>query len=306
MGKKRLREILLKIFLSLSFSQKATKSTYWQEDWEQQFPVAQSSKEKVHVLNLPRERIKIVTTSRDFHKMIDRLSAEEILAFDTEWKPAILKSNEISLIQLSTRKEIYLIDVTVLGGVLQDSDWSRFGQEIFNNENILKLGFAQATDFSMFDKYLPAIGIQYETLHSQLDMQELWRKLEKEKNFSFPFYDELSSQSQSLTNLVKLCLGAKLDKSNQFSNWGNRPLRPEQITYAALDAYCLFEIYDVIEAKVREIGIDFDKMVEDILSDNRKRLSNIGKKKENKTRSTKRKQINKQQSQSAHRSNAAT
>lgn len=36
----------------------------------------------------------------------------------------------------------------------------------------------------------------------------------------------------SLNNLVQLCVGRKLDKSNQFSNWEKRPLRQDQLTYA--------------------------------------------------------------------------
>lgn len=40
------------------------------------------------------------------------------------------------------------------------------------------------------------------------------------------------TQATALNALVKLCLGKKLNKSNQFSNWEKRPLRKEQIIYA--------------------------------------------------------------------------
>lgn len=268
-----------------------SNDTSSEENWDLEYPVDSSNKEVIHQLKLAASQLIMVDTVRDFHNMIEELSKVEMIAFDTEWKPAILKNNEISLIQLATRERVYLIDVMTLSDRrICSEDWSRLGREIFNNENILKLGFAQSTDFSMFDKFLPAIGVQYETMHSQLDIQELWRKVGKIRDFRFPFYDEALSQNQSLSNLVKLCLGSKLDKSNQFSNWANRPLRHEQIVYAALDAFCLFEIYDVIEKIVVDLKRDFNAIIDEILLENRKHFANLGRKKENHKKHHKRKE----------------
>lgn len=36
----------------------------------------------------------------------------------------------------------------------------------------------------------------------------------------------------SLSDLVKLCFGKPLNKTEQFSNWEKVPLRPNQIKYA--------------------------------------------------------------------------
>lgn len=82
-----------------------------------------------------------------------------------------------------------------------------------------------------------------------------------------PFPEEVISQN--LANLTKLCLGKKLDKSNQFSNWAQRPLRKEQLQYAALDAFCLLEIYDVIERQLSKIQIDPNEVLNALLSDNK-------------------------------------
>lgn len=46
-------------------------------------------------------------------------------------------------------------------------------------------------------------------------------------------------------------------------------MRPEQLTYAALDAYCLIEIYNVIEAQCKLANINFNELIADFLN-NRK------------------------------------
>ena len=95
----------------------------------------------------------------------------------------------------------------------------------------------------------------------------LWREAVEVPGFTFPYNHNIGSTEQSLSNLVKLCLGTKLDKSNQLSNWQQRPLRKEQISYAALDAYCLFELYDVIQKQFTKLPCDFDNIVSVVLTD---------------------------------------
>lgn len=83
---------------------------------------------------------------------------------------------------------------------------------------------------------------------------------------------EESDKGMALGNLVQLCVGKKLDKSNQFSNWENRPLRQEQRLYAALDAYCLIEIYDVIQRQCEKAGIHFNELINCFLNESKTKL----------------------------------
>uniref|UniRef100_A0A914W020 Uncharacterized protein n=1 Tax=Plectus sambesii TaxID=2011161 RepID=A0A914W020_9BILA len=64
-----------------------------------------------------------------------------------------------------------------------------------------------------------------------------------------------------LTDLCAHLLGRPLDKSEQFGNWAKRPLRPEQIRYAALDAYCQIEIFNELKRKAQELLIDWEDVV---------------------------------------------
>ena len=67
--------------------------------------------------------------------------------------------------------------------------------------------------------------------------------------------------SKGLSELTRRCFGKPLDKSECLSNWENRPLRRAQLRYAALDAYVLIKIYDYIETKCKEIGVDFNMLI---------------------------------------------
>lgn len=61
-------------------------------------------------------------------------------------------------------------------------------------------------------------------------------------------------------------MGRPLDKSDQFSNWERRPLRDTQLVYAALDAYCLIEIFDVMKDCCERVGVAFDDMCSNLSS----------------------------------------
>jgi len=51
-------------------------------------------------------------------------------------------------------------------------------------------------------------------------------------------------RNKSLSDVCAALLGQSLDKTQRLSNWAQRPLMPEQIAYAALDAYAPIMIYE--------------------------------------------------------------
>ena len=50
-------------------------------------------------------------------------------------------------------------------------------------------------------------------------------------------------RAPGLAQLCALVLGTPLDKRMRLSNWARRPLTRHQMEYAALDAFCLCDLY---------------------------------------------------------------
>lgn len=61
------------------------------------------------------------------------------VGLDSEWKPYFgTKPSDVALIQLSTGKNIYLLDVVELGHA--HHLWKQLSIQLFENHEILKLG----------------------------------------------------------------------------------------------------------------------------------------------------------------------
>ncbi|XP_053950068.1 exonuclease mut-7 homolog [Anastrepha ludens] len=211
-------------------------------------------------LNLPVDCIIIVDDRVKFLQMLDHLEGQLLIAFDSEWKPTVCNENVISVLQMATMDRVYLLDC--LSSNLSNELWQQLGRRVFNNLEILKIGFSLHQDLRMLHKSLPLeLNLNAKTCY--LDLRELWRRLKYLQIVKFPF-ECASNSGESLCTLTEICLGKKLDKSNQFSNWANRPLRHDQVIYAALDAHCLLLVYQVVSEILVRMGLDVDQVVDEV------------------------------------------
>lgn len=218
-----------------------------------------------YTFKLPRDAIKLIDNPRSFLEFLDSgLKGVRVVGIDSEWKPTFgIKKAQLALIQIATETNVYILDVITIGDQLEDL-WSKFETTLFTNKHILKLGFGIANDMSMIQDFVPSVSNIKMSGQGYLDILHLWRKLVEGYNFQFPYKGDENVKSESLNKLVELCLGAKLDKSDQFSNWEQRPLRESQTIYAALDAYCLLEIYAVLAQQCEKADIPFHDICAEI------------------------------------------
>ncbi|CAJ1411344.1 unnamed protein product [Effrenium voratum] len=142
-----------------------------------------------------------------------------VVALDAEWKP--FASGEaptpVELLQLAVPSGCWLLDLPALKAA------GRTAGELLRQicQSCVLLGFGLAGDLARLkDAPEPAKSI---------DLQE----------------DSRSCPAGGLGELVSCSLGRALCKDQQCSDWSARPLSPEQVRYAALDAHVLLSLLGV-------------------------------------------------------------
>ncbi|SPP82156.1 exonuclease mut-7 homolog [Drosophila guanche] len=210
-------------------------------------------------MDLPDDCLLIVDTASQFQRMLGHLKREHIIYMDSEWVQNVCGDCQLCLLQIATVRNVYLIDCLARQSITANH-WRALGADVFNNMNILKVGFSMYSDLMVLQRSLP-LQLRLLLAHHYLDLRSLWLELKKQRfGIELPF-GNVNRAGDALSDLSLVCLGKKLNKSNQCSNWANRPLRREQILYAAIDARCLMLIYNTLLNRVPNINVLIDKSI---------------------------------------------
>ena len=177
------------------------------------------SKEALAELPIQRYegRIVLLENISEAEKVLKNLLQDEVLGFDTETRPAFKPGESYlpSLVQLAAADAVYLFQV-------QRHDFSAVLREVFSNANA-KAGVSVADDLKNL------------------------RKL-------FEFHDanvvDLGKVAKShgmkqtgIRNLTGILLGTRIPKGAKTTNWAAPRLTPQQVTYAATDAWACRVLY---------------------------------------------------------------
>lgn len=151
-----------------------------------------------------------------------KLERETIIGFDTETKPAFKAGQSYSpaLMQLASKQAVYLVQLPVIQR-LQPL------QKLLEMSS-LKVGVGIGEDLRRLMAYFnlrasPNKGSQFVDLTTLARSQGL--------------------ATGSLRGLTAELLRRRLSKGAQLTNWGAPILTPQQLRYAALDAWASREIY---------------------------------------------------------------
>ena len=162
--------------------------------------------------------ISVVQDQDGLTKALKALAAERVLGFDTETRPAFKKGERHApaLLQLAGASAVFVFQLTVLGFPEQL-------RAVLADSKRIKAGVAHGHDvrtLQELEAFEPAGFIDLGTLAKQAGL----------KNFG-------------LRGLAAALLGVRISKKSRLSNWAVKRLTPDQITYAATDAWISRELY---------------------------------------------------------------
>ncbi len=162
--------------------------------------------------------IVLVQDQKELDAALEELWMEPVLGFDTETKPTFSKGKtaKTAVIQFATEVRAYIVR---LAAVPFGSDLA----ELLSSPDHLKVGVAIRDDMKALGRFFPfaPAGV--------IDLADL--ALSK------------GVEARGLRTLAASMLGFRISKSAQCSNWENAVLTPQQIRYAATDAWVGREIY---------------------------------------------------------------
>ncbi len=170
----------------------------------------------------------VVDSAADLDCIMDEISKETVLGFDTETRPSFRKGvhYNTSLLQLCGENRAWLFKLDTL----KDSLEKVFS--VLADENIVKCGVAVNGDITGLKSLC-----QFEA-KGFVEISDYTQKM--------------GILNTGLKNLSCVFFGERISKSVQMSNWASETLSPRQITYAATDAWISRRLYLEVKARFCE------------------------------------------------------
>jgi len=168
----------------------------------------------------------LVATPSDLERAIADIGGEQVVGWDTETRPAFRKGESYppSLVQVATARAVYIFQLARLNVAAPVAVW-------FAAREIVKVGISVADDLRSLKRVF-----EFEE-RSVLDAGTVAQRHGMEQT--------------GLRNLAGVFLGFRVPKGKRTSNWAAQRLSPQQIAYAATDAWACRELY----LRFRELGM---------------------------------------------------
>jgi ribonuclease D len=163
-------------------------------------------------------RIQLVTSPADLDQFAADIRHETVIGFDTETPPTFRKGQSYlpTLVQIATARAAYLFQLRHLPD-------TKLLRTTLENPRLIKAGLALAYDLKELRRV-----VEFQEQNT-IDLGQVAHRIGLKKT--------------GLRNLAGIFLGYRVAKGPRTSNWGRHPLTPQQINYAATDAWICRELY---------------------------------------------------------------
>ena len=166
----------------------------------------------------------------DLRAVARDLLREKVIAVDTEADSFYHYFDKTCLVQIASSQGIYLIDPLALGGPAELAPLA----PVFASKKLRKVFHAAEYDLFVLKR---DCSFEFANLFDTMISAQL-----------------LGYPAVGLQALAKRHFDVALPKDEQRSDWSSRPLRENQLIYAAADVTYLVRLADVLEAELREAG----------------------------------------------------
>jgi len=178
------------------------------------------SRDKVLALPIARYEgeVVVVGTPAELERAAADLAQETLVGIDTETRPAFRKGESYppSLVQVASAKAVYLFQI-------QQNECSSVLATLLSNTKTVKAGVSLAYDLRQLKQVF------------HFDEQAV---------VDIGWAAKRSGLEQSgVRNLAALFLGMRIPNGTKTTNWSAPRLTPQQIAYAATDAWVCRELY---------------------------------------------------------------
>ncbi len=174
------------------------------------------------VVALPIRRyegeIVIVGSPAELERARQDFAQEVLVGVDTETRPAFRKGESYlpSLVQVASARAVYLFQI-------QQVDCSAVLRELLSSQKTIKAGVSLAYDLRQLKQVFP--------FEDKAVVDVGWAAKRH------------GLEQSGVRNLAALFLGFRIPKGTKTTNWSSRRLSPQQVAYAATDAWACRELY---------------------------------------------------------------
>lgn len=177
-----------------------------------------------------RENVLMVDDATpNLEEHLKELFESPVLGFDTESLVGLTKleqeSEGLATIQVASHTKVLIFDALKLKSPLV----GKYFHEFFTSDK-LKLGHAVAPDLKAI---CVALSIP-KSVERVIDTWQIFKGLFPEEKHS------------NLAHICKKVLGKEICKAQTLTDWRRRPLRDNQLHYAAMDAFVVLKLYETL------------------------------------------------------------
>jgi ribonuclease D len=170
----------------------------------------------------------LIETRSDLDALAHDLLGEKVIAVDTEADSFYHYFDKTCLVQIGTRKQIYLIDPIALGGAAELSPLA----PVFASPEIRKVFHAAEYDIFVLKR---DCAFEFANLFDTMISAQL-----------------LGYPSVGLSRIAARHFDVNLPKDEQRSDWSRRPLTEQQMSYAASDVLYLLPLAERLWRELKE------------------------------------------------------